>query len=77
MVQILLSIILIVFGRLTAGDPYTLIAGGWILITGILGVCSGVYFAKKPLVGVYISFSIITMIGGVSCTVLLLLLIIE
>ena len=73
-VQILLSISLIVFGGVAREgvEPITLITGGWILITGVLGVCSGVFFAKKCLVGVYLSFSIISLLGGVIWTVMYL-----
>ena len=74
--QIILSIIFFAIGGIAADDsgtdeyaPVALIAGGWLLITGILGVCSGFFFANKLLVGVYLSFNIIAMIGGAIGTI--------
>jgi len=64
--QIIISIILIPIG---ASSYYQLalvgmFGGVWILVPGILCVCSGVFPTNKLLVGVNLGFTVITLIGS-------------
>ena len=66
MVQIIISIILISIGASYLNDwtTFGFFAGFWFLITGIICVCSGVFFTNKILLGVNLGYTVLTVIGS-------------